>query len=243
MSTLPQRGPSCPPAQQLEAHLAKELVPGLEAHLSGCAACRAYLTELEAEQVAFRVRYPTDALLARHPVARPKSRGLPFWIFAGAALASIIVGVVVVTRAPSDDVHFKGGGSFTVLVQPMGERGRPLGTTERLHRGDALRFSFTAPADGHVAVFDLDASGASTLVPFHGTQPLAVKAGAPTAFPDSIVLDESTGPEWVIAVFSPVAFELEPVLGQLRAQSSQAERVSLSCDGCDFEAVRFEKVR
>lgn len=242
MSTLPQRGPTCPPAQQLEAHLAKELVPGLEAHLSGCAACRAYLAELEAEQVAFRVRYPTDALVARHPAAKPRA-SFSFWIFAGAALASLIIGVVIATRPPPEEVGFKGGGSFTMLVQPVGGLGRALGTNEHLHRGDALRFSFTAPADGHVAVFDLDARGPSTLVPFHGTRPLAVKAGPPTVFPDSIVLDESTGPEWVIAVFSPAPFELESVLGQLRSQSPQAERVSVSCDGCEFEAVRFEKVR
>jgi hypothetical protein len=237
---LPTRGPHCPPALSLEAHFAGEPNARVAAHVPQCDACRAYVAALAQEQAAFKVRYPTDALVARHPAPKAARSLFPWWVFAGAAVAAAAAVVVVAVRPPREDVTLKGG-AWRVLVQSGASAPVPLQPGATLHAGDAVRFTFTAPADGFVAVLDRDERGASVVAPMNGATSLAVKAGAPVALPDSVVLDDATGAEAFVLVFDAAPFELAPLVDQLRARP--VAEAGLRCGACQVEVVRFEKAR
>ncbi len=236
MTALPTRQTACPPAQRLEAHFAGESMPEVVAHLPGCETCRAYLTELEADRAAFKVRYPTEALVAKHAVARPATRR--WWVFGlgFAAATALALGLVWRSRPIDDDVQLKGG-AFSVLVQSKDGAPRVVASGASLRAGEALSFRYVVPVDGYLAILDRDERGTSVFVPSG-----AVKAGGSELVPGSVVLDDALGPEWIVAVFSPQPLDVTALLEALK-QRPPSERPSVGCASCEVELLRVEKVR
>jgi hypothetical protein len=118
---------------------------------------------------------------------------------------------------------------------------QPVTQDVRLKPGDALRFSYVASSNGYLAILDFDATGKATaFYPFGGNRPAAVSAKERALLPGSIILDNTAGYEWLVAVFSPTAFEIEPLLRQLEKHPPGAT-VHLSCQDCRVESLRIQK--
>lgn len=242
----PPRGPNCPAPAVLEALSAGEN-PGeaITKHVDGCADCHGYVSALVEERDAFNRMRPPEQFLARlerREKAKPArsswfTRFLPAVALAGLAL-------VVVTQLPDDKsngVLVKG--DELRVVYRRGETAEPVQVQEdaRLRAGDALRFSFDAPEDGHLLILDLDGTGsASVFYPMSGTRSAPIKEGDKTFLPGSVVLDAAPGPEWLVAVFSPKPLDAAPLLAQLREQAGTA-KPKLTCEGCKVSTLRIQK--
>src|SRR5262249_8799219 len=98
--------------------------------------------------------------------------------------------------------HRNKGSSFSVFYKRPGMKAAEKVTPDLLLRaGDALRFSYLAPGDGHLAIFDLDTTGRVTVFyPFGGDRPARIQGGSTMLLPNSVILDKSPGYEWLICV-------------------------------------------
>lgn len=240
MVTAPVRQPGCPAAADLEAHAVGDL-PELATHLSGCTGCAGYVAALREEQLAFNRARPPELFLqklerrAQAPAPKPWWRWLAVLAPVGVAAALAVVLLAPPTTS-GGDVTLKGG-AFKVFLKGADA---PLGQDAKVRAGDALRFAYDAPADGFLAVFDLDGSEAVTLFfPYGGAAPAPVRK-AQGVLPGSTVLDAQRGPEWLVAVWAPTAFDVAAVSAQLKGQATR-DRVSVSCEGCAVSALRLAK--
>jgi hypothetical protein len=226
---------------ELEAFAAGEALP-LAEHVAACADCGPYVVALKAEAEAFtRSRTPELFLkqLQRRAEQRPVAR--PWWRWLG-VLVPVAVAMVIVLRGsiPEDDgVTFKGG-ALRLFVKRGESEPSPLAADARVQAGDALRFSYDAPSDGYLAVFDLDGRESVTVFwPYGEARAGAVKK-AQGLLPGSVVLDASPGPEWVVAVFSEKPFDTAAIAAQLRGQSTRPS-IGVECKGCVVTSQRLSR--
>jgi hypothetical protein len=242
MTPAAQRGPDCPSAFELEAFSAGESA-GLAAHVGGCDACGAYVDTLRKGRDAFvRLRTPELFLaqVERRAAQRPAPRRWGWLALVPLAAAAAAVLVLTVPPKGGDDVTLKGE-RFHVLVKRGDAAPERVRGDAMLRGGDALRFTFDAPRDGQLAVLDLDGTERVTaFYPPQGATSAPVHSGADAPLPGSTVLDDAPGPEWLIAVFSPEAFEVAPLAAQLTGQSRRAS-LELSCPGCQIFTLRIGK--
>jgi len=249
-----RRGPGCPPAAALEALSAGEAVPGdAAAHAAACPDCAAQLAALREASAAFVKARPPEQFLRTlerraAATAEERPRGLRRFVPALAlavplALAVALAPRLLAPRPPADDrVAFKGGGAFRVAVSRAGG-GAPelVGSDAVVRAGDALRFAYQAPRDGFLLVLELDGRGqAAVLHPFGAAQGAPIAAGERDFLAGSVVLDDASGPEHLVAVFSPRPVEAAPLLAALRAQSQRPDP-TVTCDGCAVTALRLRK--
>ncbi len=243
MNPTAQRNAGCPSAFELEAFFAGEsAVP--TAHVSTCAACTAYVSALREGHDAFARARPPELFLKqveRRAAATPSRRRS--WMLAplglAAAVAAALVLFVVPRGAPSD-ITLKGT-AFRVLVKRGSAEPTALAPDAQVSAGDVLRFSYDAARDGQLAVVDLDGTQRATaFYPQNGARSVAVIAGADPLLPGAIVLDAAPGPEWLVAIYAPTPFELEPLMAQLRGQAGRTN-LELKCDGCRIQTLRMQR--
>lgn len=250
MNPLPPspRGPQCPPAAVLEALSAGEAVPpATRAHVEGCAECGGQLAALTAGQEAFLRARPPERFLkqlerrAATPAPSPWRRWLP-------ALAACVPVLALLVLVPRLLPHDSGGvtpkgGEFRVVAARNGGTPELLGPDSPVHAGDALRFAYETPEAGHLLVLELDGRGtASVFHPFNGQGSAPLSALQRDFLPGSVVLDDSPGPEWLFAVYSPRPLEAAPLLAQLREQAGRAAPLP-SCPDCRVSALRLQKTK
>lgn len=241
------RGPECPPAAVIEALSAGESAPeATRAHVEGCPECSGQLAALTAGRDAFlRARPPERFLnqLDRRAAAAPPSpwrRLLPVL----AACVPVLALLVLVPRLlPHESgVTFKGG-QFRVVSAREGGEPQPLDNDSTVRAGDALRFAYEATEPGHLLVLELDGRGvASVFHPFGGTASAPLPALQRDFLPGSVVLDDSPGPEWIVAVFSPRPLEAAPLLAQLKEQAGR-EKPAPTCADCRVTVLRLQKTK
>lgn len=237
--TPPVRGPQCPPAAELEAFAAGES-RSFEPHVAACAQCQPYVTALRAEAEAFQRARPPELFLKqleRRAAVKPKA---PWWrwLMLVAPVAAALV-VFFLLPPPGDGVTLKGSPLRVFLKRGEAEP-TPLPADGRVKAGDSLRFSYDAPADGHLAVFELDGREQVTVFwPYGGAAAAPVKK-AQGLLPGAVVLDDSPGPEWLIAVWSSAPFDTAPLARQLKGQATRPT-VELECSGCIVTPQRLLK--
>jgi hypothetical protein len=241
MIAPPTRHSGCPAAADLEAHAAGEL-PELSPHVDGCSSCKPYVAALRDEAAAFVRARPPELFLkklerrAQAPAPRPWWR----WLAVLAPAAALVAVFLVTWQPPPDDDITLKGDLLRVFVKHGGDESRPLRWDEVVRAGDALRFSYDPPADGYLAIFDLDGTEAVTVFyPYRGTAPVLVKPGQ-GLLPGTVVLDAQPGPEWIVAVWSPTAFDTANVSAQLKGQSTR-DVVGVLCEGCVVSMLRLSK--
>jgi hypothetical protein len=239
--TPPPRGPECPPLAELEAFAAGEPRP-FAAHVASCAHCGPYVAALRVEAEAFARARPPELFLKqldRRAAAAPRA---PWWrwlVLAAPLAAALVVFGFFRTPDPQPEVIFKGAPLRVFLKRGEAEPAL-LAPDARVKAGDSLRFGYDAPADGYLAVFELDGTEATAVFwPYGGTRAAPVKA-ATGLLPGTVVLDDSPGPEWLVAVWSRAPFETAPLLQQLRGQSTRPA-IALDCGDCVVTTQRLLK--
>lgn len=237
------RGPHCPPAAVLEAMSAGEAVPeATRTHVAGCPDCHGQLQALTTAREAFVRAKPPDLFLRqleRRAASQPQ-RGLRWLLPVLGACVPLLALLVLVPRLSEDGVTMKGG-AFRVVASRAGGTPELLGPDAQVRPGDALRFAYEAPEAGHLLILELDGRGTASVFYPLGSATSAPQPAAQRDFlPGSVVLDDSPGPEWLLAVFSPRPLEAAPLLEALRAQAGRPEP-TLSCPDCSVSTLRLQK--
>jgi hypothetical protein len=228
----------CPPRAVLEAASAGESVDSVTAsHLRECDTCGSYIRSLQEIREPFLKERPAELFLRQ--VERRKARlrrGWP-WLAALAPAAALVLLFATIHR-PSD-VTLKGHSLTVVVKRPGHDAVETVIPDAELHKGDALRFRYDSASDGYLLVMDLDESGAATVFyPFGQDASAAIKAHAVDFLPGGVELDASSGPEWLISVFSDRPQSAKELAGRLKQTKTPAE---LSCAGCRVDALRIRK--
>jgi hypothetical protein len=215
----------------------------LDEHVARCAPCQDTVRQLEENIEQYRPKqeaYLAQLVLRLSTEKAPRTvfSNWSWWTFAlgGAAVTAAIALVFIYPREKQTSlqqeaaVRFKG----TVAMQVVAQRGADQFAVEpnaTLLPGDALRFIVTTSAGGYVSIFSIDSR--DKIAPFYpdtdpasDPKPMAIEGAGRLELPGSIVLDDATGAECIVAAFSQKPFDRgavherarrSPWFGQARA--------------------------
>ena len=200
--------------------LAESDAADVRAHLESCSECkraaatvRRNIESYEAHkaaswrEIALRLNREGGPAQTRVPTKLPWWRTLRPLLYGAPALA--VLGLLLFIAPDDPDTQssrFKGD-LVVQVVAKAGEQQFQVKPGHRLARGNALRFVITTARPVYVSVFSVDARG--KISPFY---PEADPALAPAALhldsrgrhelPQSIVLDDAVGDEWLVVLYS-----------------------------------------
>jgi hypothetical protein len=209
-----------------------------EAHLAGCATCRARKLALEQANTTFYSEAPSFAALKRlAPKPKPaRSLANVRWLSAPLLAACAALAFIAVRQpaqpAPALETRSKGAARIGYYVK-RGDAVTRGESATAVYPHDAVRFVYSADRAYFLAIFSADASGVGVYFPNGRTaQPIA--AGQDIALDFSVELDNTLGRERVTALFCPEAFEIEPVQSAL-STGSPLPAFAASCERAGFE--------
>jgi len=221
------------------------------AHLAACERCRARLTELERDGERFvheiDVQGAVGALLravgpAPRPWYRRPSLAATLGGFAACAVLMLWLRGHGATGEPSD-VRRKGSLGFEIVRRDLRGHVGAIASGDRVSPGEAIRFRVTAREPGFLAIVGIDA--ARTVTPYGAS--LALDGGVPRILDGSIILDDTLGPERIIAVVCdwPISAETAVALarGGLATANRDPRQVGRIAPACREAAVVIEKVQ
>lgn len=259
--------PRCLSDAQLDALLcdvaSASAAQSARAHLASCVPCRARLDELDAATARLRDDLSDAEILAlasgaRHrrsstsggPLPTPQStrRALAAAV-AAAAVAAIFL--LALRTAPRRSIGVRAKGSGAVSVQVLRDGRTFMGQSgDRYFQGDTLQFALTLARPTHVAVFDREASGAvAVFYPWRGGNAGLVAAtapGEPRVLEPAIALDDSVGPEWLVAIRCETPFSTAPIAAALASRPTSALPALTAGDlelpgGCSADSFELDK--
>jgi anti-sigma factor RsiW len=212
-------------AFHLDALVLEALPPGerarVQAHLAGCARCsdRLSLRNDAGERFVAEVLPRTaPALLAR----RRRRARRPVWPLFLVVPALAAAGLLMVARGrkagvTDGDLTWKGAPPVRAFAR-RDARTFELSAGTPAAPGDAVRFVVGPTGAPWLLVASVDADGhAQVYFPFGGKRSGAVDPSARLALPDSVILDETPGPERVFVFASREPLDAGPVLRALEA--------------------------
>ena len=206
----------------------------VKAHVRACAACARRKVELAKEALDFDVplRLPRRA-------RRSLRRSLP--LAAAAAAASLLL---FLPSTDSPGIRTKGGASLSVVARRADGTIAPVLPGDTLAPGDAIRFEVRTGEPAIVAVLGIDAAGAVT--PY--VDEVAIESEGPQLLPGAIRLDETLGPERIVALFcsEPVGRErlIEAGAEALRqARWDPAGELVIGLPECTQASILIRKAR
>ena len=235
------RTTDCPSDLVLDLLFVGELTDRPEAtraHLERCGRCagryeerrraaEAFGDEVDVGQLAWRTQ---GALRARTRRRAAVAAGL-----AAAAAAAVVLVALRPGPPPqpvADGVRTKGGLTLDVVARRLDGQIEQLVSPAALSPGEAIRFAVSSPAAGHLVIVGIDAAGAVTPYAPQAEQALPLQAADRTLLEGSILLDETLGPERIVAVLCDTPRRV--------AEVSSAARTALGAAGGD--PVRVERV-
>jgi hypothetical protein len=203
--------------------LAPERSREVGSHLDACEACRGALDDLRRNADAYLANEDEHVARLRGRLAAERRAGAKrTWLVAAglaAALAAIALAIPW-AKAPGPDVRYKGVMAFEVVAK-RGDRQFRVEPGARLTRDDALRFVVLTSRGGYVSVFSVDGTG--RVSPFYPDRdaaaepsPMAIRGAGRHELPDSIILDDFVGDEYLVVVFSHKRFARGEVQERVR---------------------------
>jgi Putative zinc-finger len=209
-------------------------------HLDTCRQCAARWAELRSQRDVFNELLPPIAL-SRRVSARPQWRRQ--WLVPAAALAA--AAGLLLAFWPREDGGTrqvgipgkKGAGTIFRAYIRHGDDIREAGDTEVAHPGDQLQFVYSSSRPGFVAILSRDGAGLTSIYfPDGGRTAWPVPAGRDRSLPRSTILDETTGPEVVLALFCSSPTDLDRLRDDLAAG-----RAPRAPPGCTVETMWLDK--
>ncbi len=200
--------------------LDKETSSLYDEHIEQCPQCKETVDHLKRQQQNFHRRYPygvfhsatvekkeswtkkaIGAVLA--PAMRP--------VFSMMLLLFLATPVIIYyqySRGP--DIRMKGEESLSFLLR-RNETIRKGDVSETFLAGDEIQIVYTATAAPYIALFSVDEAGTVSL--YHPDLTckwcsIPAEKGAQKYYPTSIVLDESSGQELIVALFTKKPLEV-----------------------------------
>jgi hypothetical protein len=226
-------------------------------HVVECGACRERYERLMVEdarfiaspQLASRVDSIVVAAL-REARARTRRRT------AGALMACATLAVAFVVMShhersradePASAARRKGGTSMAIVLQDARGRVATLADGDLARPGDAIRFQVTTGAAADLVVLAFDRRQVSVYAPQPGAgEAVRLEPGRVVTLDGSIVLDDTLGPERVVAVFCAHPRALDELLAEARGAFERAGRDPTRVEHattCDEVHLDYLKVR
>jgi hypothetical protein len=205
--------------------------PAAEAHLEGCASCRARLAERAARVAEFEATLaaPTWTRIQAEVRAR-RRRAAPRFVLAalGTFAAAALWLVVAPGRHGPDAGPTPKGRALAEIACRRGDQAFLLGPGDEVAPGDDLRFR-PLPIDPdarYIQVGSVDGTGG--YVPFYPPDDGGVSVALPARgqpLDGSIRLDGAPGPERLFIVLSPAPLATRDVARAARAHAATGARV------------------
>ena len=199
----------------------------IEKHLRTCSACNMFYKGLARERQEFLRIHPFQDLLRSMrgtgeesrsgAVARPSFVFRPALVAAFALVLSAAAIVPIMqwqkARAGSGEIVYKGGVTLSYLYKRAGQvhAGAP---GDVFYGGDEVQVFYSCSREMNVSLFSIDAAGkVSFYQPDASSKICSIRSGvgARLAWPQSIELDNASGGELVVALFSAEPFDTERV--------------------------------
>lgn len=225
---------------------APELRHEVEAHLAGCAECRAVVTALETEDAGFALVPPAEAQAAGHgtqgagakviSLAERRSQRRAAWTTGIVVVLAAAAAVLLLARSDlmgdpngpegPDRITLRGGAIDFEIIVDDGHASRLVADGATVHPGERMAFRIKVRQAGFVAIVGRDDTGASYACYPQGSELRAVQAVAvtqavePKDLPVALQFDSVVGTERVSAVFCTTPF-------------TAAEAAALAADGAD----------
>ncbi len=199
------------------------------AHLESCDRCRSDFATLESSRAEHAAELPRylRAIRARMPQTAPANRWR--WLFAAMvpALAALIL-VIARPKPPDPELGIKGGATLRAYLRRDGKV-LPLKDRDHARPGDEMRFVVTSTGQPWLLIASVDSTGKATIYhPYAGDRSAALAPDAVSyEVPGSIVLDDTTGPERLFALFSRsplTAAEVKTALESIGSRGAPAIR-------------------
>ena len=204
--------------------------PSAQEHLRGCAACRARLASLTKARDAFAVEPPLV-------VPTPRSRRRWAWAVPCVAAAAAML-LLVHARLGQDggETTRSKGASHIGFYVKRGESVSLGASGQRVGPGDSLRFVYSTPRAGYLAILSLDGNRHATIYFPDGLTAAPVDAAVDRPLEMSTVLDGAMGEEHIYGLFCAEAVPLESVRARLEAGGVLPE-----LRGCEVDALVIHK--
>ena len=214
-------------------------------HIGGCAMCKQRWDELNEDKQRFE-QFVMPRTLSKVEERVRGSQGffsflnLPRWVPA-ALTAALVLGVtttITIKRLNGQDdgyIGIKGGPGIEVFAQ-RGAAQFLVKAGIALQPKDKVRFVVNAAGSKFVLIASKDGAGNFTVYyPFNGAESAAIKG---RELPETVELDEVTGKEWLVAVFSDAPVKADAVK-QLMDQGAREKGL----EGARVVDLRFDKVK
>jgi hypothetical protein len=197
----------------------------LRQHVQGCERCSSRLQALQAEQRAFAADAPPRV----PPGRRHRALVTLSSVFLAAAAA-----LLVFLPDPAG-IRTKGGMRLDFFVK-RGESVFEAGDEAQLQPGDVLRFRYSAPRAGWLAVLNVDVvHNVSVFFPVYDRM-AEVPAASQELLPGATELDRSLGAERLVGVFCSAEQPLPQLVDLLQENPDAAAPSS-----CAFETLHIHK--
>jgi hypothetical protein len=216
----------------------------IEGHIASCEQCRAYLASLKSEKAAFLQAHSFEATAARQNTQQT-SRRLFFRYRQVYALAASLVlffgaGYLYLMSRAEPGYRIKGETNLKIFVKNLGGDIEKRGTQEYF-TGEKIQFLYSCGAKNNFALISMDTTGAVvTYFPMAHDSSLALERGQDIPLPNSIALDEYTGRELFMGVFSEKRFFVPHLVEKLKASFEKSHAIdSIGIIEKDFFTVTF----
>jgi hypothetical protein len=247
-STLRAGRAECPSDFTLDrlhtGELPAEQSQAAERHVAGCADCGARMAERRAGFDAIPGVDPR-VMLGRIRTGLDRPASLPERLRGGvrrllaplAVVATAAIALVVVTRGDVEPVETRMKGALALHVYRLaGERAEEMVSGGAFSPGDRLRFAVDLPAEGHVTVLGVEASGALyTAWPLDAETATRFDKGKGIELSGAVSLDAQPGRETLYLVHCPTQ------VGPPRCTSQGADAAPACPAGCVSSAFVMEK--
>lgn len=217
------------------------------AHLGACTSCKRRWDELNEDKARFE-QFVMPRTLPKVEERLRQGQGLfsflalPRWVPA-ALTAALVLGVTTtitikrISGPQGDDgyIGLKGGPGLEVFAERQG-RQFTVKPGAALQPKDKVRFVVNPAGAKYVLIASKDGAGNFTVYyPFNGLEsaPLAARE-----LPGSVELDEVTGKEWLVAVFSDAPVKADAVKGLMDVGAREK-----SIEGARVVDLKFDKVK
>jgi hypothetical protein len=209
-------------------------------HIEMCSECTASLESLSMKQLWFLNKYPKPQVDIRKTVPlRLYTR------FISIAASLVLAVTALLYLQMNNSIHERIKGSEKVEMYVLGDNNAEKRLSSVYFPGERIQFSYSSSGKKYFMLMSMDETG-KTFVYFPSGDSVAMmlKKGAGIPLSSSIELDNYTGMEVYIAVFSDSRFIVRDVVSALKAaynRSGSFERMSKTLSGYHTESFIIEK--
>jgi hypothetical protein len=216
----------------------------IERHLHTCDSCRAYCDGLASEKDAFLATHPFEETIT---LPTRKATVIRFPVRQYVALAASLVicvasGFLYFANKSSNDYRIKGERVALKAYVQNRQGGIEKRKEQTYSPGEKIQFLYSCEAENRFLLLGIDAHGAVTqYFPAASDSSIDLERGRDLPLPNSIVLDDYTGREAFLGVFSRRPLYVPEVKKRLSDSYAATRSLdSVAIKGIDAVVLRFD---